>query len=190
MTTKPTEHQLDPINISPDQFLDCAKAIIHTILFHRAIDTQVIPKSIIMSGVDIAYASAETPESSENIHKRLLPMQDAIFGGAQNTWIILSLSYNTPVKGWFKDVQSSQVWERWSIPFQFQTLSANDVRFAMLHTITQITQKANSCNVAMRPSEGSTFQYSLNLPTDKGPETAELVNLMKKIVKTPAFLFQ
>ena len=54
----PTEHILDTVQISPDQFLDCAQALIHTILFHRAIDTLVTPKSIHMTGVDIAYASA------------------------------------------------------------------------------------------------------------------------------------
>ena len=185
---KPTEHELDPICISPDQFLDCAQAIIHTILFHRAIDTQIIPQSVVMPGVDMCYASAETKESAENIKKRLIPLQETVFGGVPTTWIILTLAYNTPKKGWFKEVQTSQVWERWCITFQFQTLPAKDIRAAMFHAITQITQKANSCNVAMRPTEGSTFQYTINIPTDKGPETAELLNLVKKIVKTPAYL--
>ena len=187
-SSKPTEHQLDPINVSPDQFLDCAQAIIHTILFHRAIDTQIEPKTVVLDGLDIAYASAETQASSENIYKTLLPLQDAVFSGIDSTWVILTLQYNSSKKGWFKDVQTAHVWERWCIPFQFSILTAKDIRISMFHTITQITQKANSCNVANRPSDNSTFQYTINLPTDKGPETTELLNLVKKFVKTPTFL--
>lgn len=186
----PQEHVLDSTEISPDQFTDCAQALIHTILFHRSIDTQVTPKSIHMSGVDIAFASAETEEVTQYILERLAPMQDAVFDGLTDAWVVLSLAYNVPKKGWFRDTYSTEIWERWCISFTFSTLNAQEIRDQMLHTITQITMKANSSEIPKIPSEGSTFKFTLSLPTDKDWEASkELFRLAKKVVNTPTSLF-
>lgn len=186
----PVEHELNDIHISPDQFLDCSQAIIHTILFHRCIDKQVTPKSVIMNGLDIAYATAEDEESSENIRKRLLTMQKAVFNGLKKPWIILSLMYSIPKKNWFfRESQSSKVWERWVISFTFSTLPAKEIRKTMLDVITKIILKSNSCKIASR-EKNENFTYSLNIETDKDWEAArEVVNLFKRVVKTPAGIF-
>ena len=68
------ENILDPLEISPGQFSDCAQVIIHMIMFHLSIDTQVTSKSILLPSVDIAYASAETEQVSEYIKTRLSVM--------------------------------------------------------------------------------------------------------------------
>lgn len=186
----PTEHILDTVQISPDQFLDCAQALIHTILFHRAIDTLVTPKSIRMSGVDIAYASAETEEVTQYIISRLNPLQDSIFEDPKDCWIVLSLAFNVPKKGWFRDTYTTEIWERWCISFSFATLTAQDIREAMLHTITQITLKANASEIPKIPSIDSSFKFTLSLPTDKDSDiSSELKKLIGKIVHTPTSMF-
>jgi hypothetical protein len=191
MASSPTaaEHLVDQITVSPDQFTDCAQAIIHTILFQRSIDVQVTPTSIRLPGVDIAFASAESPESTTQILSRLAPLQDAVFGGRRDCWIILSLSYNVPKRGWFRDSFANEVWERWCIPFAFEMLTAHQIREAMLHTITQITFKANETEIPRLP-EGGAFRYTINLPTDKDWETKDILKLVKRICSTPAQMFE
>ena len=188
-STIATEHVLDPVEISPDQFTDCAQALVHTILFHRSIDTQVTPHAVHLPGVDIAFASAETAETTQQILARLAPMQELVFTDPKEAWIILSLSYNVPKRGWFRDTFQNEVWERWCIPFSFGTLTAQEIRAAMLHTITQITLKANSCEIPKLP-EGGSFKFAMNLPTDKDWETSrEFAKLVKRICDTPASMF-
>ena len=184
------EHSLDPIQISPDQFLDCAQALIHTIIFHRTVDIQTDPKIILLSGIDISFATSESSENIENIKKRLLPMQDYVFTGINEVWIILSLSYSTSKRGWFRDSQTSQIWERWAINFTFGTLTAKEMRDTLLHAITQITLKSNNTEIPKRNDENSTFQYNLNLPIDKDWESSkEILKLFQKMVKTPTNMF-
>ncbi|OHS95259.1 hypothetical protein TRFO_02245 [Tritrichomonas foetus] len=187
----PTEFILDSIQISPDQFMDCAQALIHTILFHRAIDTQVTPKSIHMTGVDIAYASAETEEVTQYIASRLAPLQDAIFEDPKKEcWLVLSLAFNIPKKGWFRDTYSTEIWERWCISFSFATLTAQEIREKLLHTITQITNKANASEIPKIPSSDASFKFTLSLPTDKDSDVStELKKLIGKIVHTPTSMF-
>jgi hypothetical protein len=61
-----TEEQvLDAILIGPDKFTDCTQVFIHIILFHRSIDVPTAPQSFNLPGVDIAYASDETAESTQ-----------------------------------------------------------------------------------------------------------------------------
>ena len=189
-----TEHILDPLEISPDQFLDCAQAIIHTILFHRSIDTQVTPKSIVLPGVDISYASGETEQVTEYIKTRLFSMQQGIFEGKFNTegsaWMILSLSHSVPRKGWFRDTYVTEVWERWCITFTFSPLTASEIREHMLHKILQIKDKASDSEVPRSPSAGSSFKFTLNLPTDRDWDaSAEFVQLVKKVCSTPSAAF-
>jgi hypothetical protein len=184
-----TEHVLDGILVSPDLFIDCAQALIHTILFHRSIDVPVEPQSISVPGAGVSYASAESPESAERILSRLVPLQELVFTGAPRTWVILSISYNVPKKGWFRDSYANEVWERWCIPFTFDTRTVQEMRVAMLHTISQITMKANGAAVPSLP-EGGQFAYTMNLPTDKDWETSrEFIRLVKRIVNTPATMF-
>lgn len=186
----PTEHILDTVQISPDQFLDCAQALIHTILFHRAIDTLVTPKTIHMVGVDISYASAETEEVTQYIISRLTPLQDAVFQDLKECWIILSLAFNVPKKGWFRDTYSTEIWERWCISFSFATLNAQDIREAMFHAITQITLKANASEIPKIPPSDSSFKFLISLPTDKDSDiSSELKKLIGKIVHTPTTMF-
>jgi hypothetical protein len=189
LSTGIEEHVLDPILVSPDQFIDCAQALIHTILFHRSIDITAKPRSFHLPGVDIAYASSESPESTQQILARLTPLQDSVFTGIGRTWVILSVSYNVPKKGWFRDSYANEIWERWCIPFTFDTRTVQEMRLAMQHTITQITMKANSAAVPTLP-DGALFSYAMNLPTDKDWETSkEFIRLVKRIVNTPATMF-
>jgi len=186
-----TEHVLDPVQISIDQFLDCAQALIHTILFYRGIESQCEPKSIIMNGLDIAYVTSESSENSESIRRRLIPMEEMVFQGFPDAWVILTLSYNTSKKGWFRDVQTADIWERWCFTFSFSVMTAREMRETMLHAITQITQKANSCEIPKKTGPNAVFQYSLSLPSDKDWESSkEIVKLFHKVVKTPATVFQ
>ena len=187
----PTEFILDSIQISPDQFLDCAQALIHTILFHRAIDTQITPKSVHMTGVDIAYASAETEEVTQYIISRLNPMQEAIFDNPKKEyWVVLSLAFNIPKKGWFRETYATEIWERWCLSFSFGTLTAHEIRENMLHTITQITNKANASEIPKIPTSDATFKFTLSLPTDKDSDvSSELKKLIGKIVHTPTSMF-
>lgn len=189
-STIATEHVLDPIAISPDQFTDCAQALIHTIMFHRAIDRQITPKSVHMPGVDIGYASAESAETTQQIYTKLIPMQDIVFSGVKDAWIILSLYYNVPKKGWLRDTFQNEVWERWCIPFSFDTLTAQEIRDAMLHTITQITMKASTSEIPKLP-DGGVFGFTMSLPCDKDWETSkEFVKLVKRICQTPTTILQ
>ena len=188
------EHILDPLEISPDQFLDCAQAVIHTILFHRSIDTQVTPKSIILPGVGIAYASAETEQVSESIRAKLAPMQNEVFMGkyAQDgsAWMIISLSHSVTKKGWFRETSINEVWERWCITFSFSPMTAGEIREQLLHIILQIKDKASESDIPMRTTDGSSFKFTLNLPTDKDWETSkEFVLLVKKLCNTPTSMF-
>ncbi|KAH0785886.1 hypothetical protein GPJ56_010286 [Histomonas meleagridis] len=188
------EHILDPLEISPDQFLDCVQAIIHTILFHRSIDTQVSPKSILLPGVDICYASGETEQVTEYIKTRLLPMQQEVFSGRYEkegtAWLILTLSYSIPRKGWFRDTYTTEIWERWCITFTFSALTASEIREHLLHKILQIKDKASESEVPRNPTIGSTFKFTLNLPTDKDWDTStEFVQLVKKLCNTPSTIF-
>lgn len=177
------EYSLDPTQISPDQFFDCATALIHTILFHRSIDSQVIPKSIVLPGVDISYASAETEETSKYIFNKLQPMQTEVFSGLKEAWIILSLSYMTPKKGWFHDTYQQDIWERWIIRFNFATLCAKEIREQMLHTITQISLLATDSEVPRPSSSDSTFRFTLNLSVDKDWRASkDIVDLIKRLV--------
>jgi hypothetical protein len=56
---------LDVILVGPDQVTDCTQVFIHTILVYRSIDVPTAPQSFHLPGVDIAYASAETAESTQ-----------------------------------------------------------------------------------------------------------------------------
>jgi hypothetical protein len=180
------EHVLDPILISPDQFLDCAQAIIHTILFQRSIDVPATPESFYLPGLDISYASAESCESTQQILTRLGPLQDSVFTGIPRTWVILSVAYSVPKQGWFKSSYQNETWERWCLRFSFDTRTVQEMRVAVLHTITQITMNASGAAVPALP-EGALFSYTMNLPTDKDWETSkEFVRLVNRIVNTPA----
>lgn len=194
MSSLVPEHILDPLEVSPDQFLDCATAVVHTILFHRSIDTQVTPRAVVLPGVDIAYASAETEQTSEGIRARLAPMQDEVLAGryAQDgsAWLILSLSHAVPRRGWFRATTVSEVWERWCITFSFSPMTASEIREQMLHTILQIKDKAGESSVPRSESGGAAFRFALSLPTDKDWETSkEFVNLVKKLCNTPSAMF-
>jgi hypothetical protein len=135
--------------------------------------------------VDIAYATGESAETTQNILSRLSVLQDAVFTNpTADCWIILSLSYDVPKRGSFRDSFVNEVWERWCIPFAFQTLTAHEIREFMLHTITQITQKATESEIPTLPP-GAVFKFARNLPTDKDLDSKAVIDLCKRIVKTP-----
>lgn len=186
----PAEHILDAIRISPDQFQDCATSLIHTILLNRTVDTVVSPVIIPLDGLDIDFASAETPQSAAYISERLAPMQDAVFAGMKEAWIILSLGHSVPKKSWFRETQAFEVWEQWCISFTFGTVTAADIREAMLHTVTQITMQANAAEVP-RAEPGASFKYTINLPTDKDwGSSKEFIKLIRKVVSAPPTIIQ
>jgi len=170
-----TEHVLDPVAVSPDQFTDCAQALVHTILFHRSIDTEATPWAVRLPGVDIAFASAESPDSTQQILSRHVPMQTQVFSDPEEAWIILSLSYNVPKRGWFRNTIQNEIWERWCVPFTFATLTAQEIRDAMLDAVALITRRSNSTDVPGLP-DGATFAYALRVPgagdADASPEFA------------------
>jgi hypothetical protein len=180
-TPEPHEHVLEAIRMSPDQFTDCAQAIIHTILFNRLIDSTNVPHTFRLPGVDIMYVTAEPLESQQQILSRLSPLQSIVFTGITKTWLVVTLSTFVPKHGWFRDSYANEVWERWCIPFTFATLTARDLRQSMLTAIEKITEQAAATEM-MPLTEGGTFHYVINLPTDKDWETSkECIRLVQKI---------
>jgi hypothetical protein len=180
-STSAHEHVLAAVRVSPDQFTDCAQAVVHTILFNRSIETGIVPRTFRLSGVDIAYVTTESPESRQYIVSRLTTLQDAVFTGIARTCLIVTLSNDVPRRGWFRDSYASEPWERWCVPFVFGTLTAHEMRASMLAAVEDITKLAAKTEIQALP-EGGVFRYTLSLPTDKDWENSrECVRLVQRI---------